>query len=139
MDFSLWNQYHAHSGTVPGTPEDVYKALLTYYHSSPPGSFMLLERNPPHSFRFQRGSALVSAFGMGSECRCRHIVAVECTPVGEAQTRIDWTINLKLFGLRAGKNAIIEECKRFLDSFASTGGDDHAGRIRSTNHSVPAQ
>jgi hypothetical protein len=35
--------------------------------------------------------------------------------VSEETTRISWNIDIKLFGLQIGKNAIIEECRKICN------------------------
>jgi hypothetical protein len=77
-------------------------------------SFILTRDDQPNSFAFTRGSAFMSAFGFGSELWFKHHIDVKIKQKSEKETLVTWRINMKLFGLQGGENAIIEECKQLL-------------------------
>ena len=110
MRISGWNQNSKHAEIVRQPPERAYVALLEHYNRSSK-SFILDKDNFPNGFRFHRGSALFSVLGFGSEMWCKHYVDVDIEDVEEGKARILWNITLKVFGLQAGQNSIIEECK----------------------------
>jgi len=56
--------------------------------------------------------------GFGSELWCKHYVDVDIQEIEEGKTQIIWKINLKLFGLQSGNNAIIGECKEVVKQIA---------------------
>ncbi|MEA4949102.1 MAG: hypothetical protein VB068_05555 [Petrimonas sp.] len=111
MKMSFWNQYWVHKERVNQSPEQVYKRLLKYYRQSSK-TFILGKENYPSGFSFQRGRVLLSIFAFGSERWLKHYVDIYITEIKPNETDIRWSIELKLCGLQAGKNAIIEECKR---------------------------
>ena len=114
MKFSAWNQYWEHNEVVNLSPEQAYETLLKYYKQSS-NSFILDKEIVAKSFNFQRGNILVSALGFGSELWAKHYVAVNIQEIEENKSQIVWKINLKIFGLQVGKNAIIEECKEVVN------------------------
>lgn len=113
MGLSFWNQYAKHREIVSLSPEGAYEALLEHYKQSSE-SFTLDKENFPRGFSFHRGKALVSALGCGNELGCKHYVDVDIEELDKDRTQILWNINLKLFGLQAGQNAIVEECKEVV-------------------------
>jgi len=117
MKISGWNQFWEHKETVSISPEQTYERLLNHYKQSSK-SFVLDKENCSNGFRFHRGNALVSAFGLGSELWAKHYVDVDIQELEKGKTQIVWNINLKLLGLQAGKNAIIEECKEVVKQIA---------------------
>ncbi|MCK5871824.1 MAG: hypothetical protein KAG26_03275 [Methylococcales bacterium] len=117
MKLSGWNQYWEHKENISLSPEVVYRKLCTYYKQSSK-SFSLKSENSPSTFSFQRGNALFSVLGIGSELWCKHFIDISVIEIEEGVTQVEWKINLKLFGLQSGKNAIIEECKNVIKSIA---------------------
>ena len=111
LRLSGWNQHWKHDEVVALTPEETYERLLRHYRQSS-GSSVLDSENRPKAFSFHRGNVLVSALGLGSELWCKHHVKVQLQRVEQDKTQVLWNIHLRLFGLQAGNNAIIEECKR---------------------------
>jgi hypothetical protein len=111
MRLSGWNQHWKHDEVVNLSPEQTYERLLRHYKQSS-GSFVLDSENPPLAFSFRRGNVLVSALGLGSELWFRHHIEVNLQKLEGDKTQVLWDIDLKVFGLQAGSNAIIEECKR---------------------------
>ncbi|CAB5159584.1 hypothetical protein D3OALGA1CA_4959 [Olavius algarvensis associated proteobacterium Delta 3] len=110
MKASSWNQFWEHKEVVSLSPDQTYEMLLGYYKKSSK-SFRLITEYFPSGFRFQRGSYLFSVFGIGIELWCKHFVDVAIQEIDKGKTQIIWNINMKLFGLQAGANAIVEECK----------------------------
>ncbi|MDP6545642.1 MAG: hypothetical protein QGH60_16790 [Phycisphaerae bacterium] len=117
MGISLWNQYAEHKEIVSLSPEGAHEALLKHYKQSSK-SFTLDKENFPRGFSFHRGNVLVSALGLGSELWCKHYVDVDIEELDKEKTQILWNINMKLFGLQAGQNAIVEECKEVVKQIA---------------------
>jgi len=117
MKLSLWNQHWEHEEVIGISPKDAYDGLVQYYRQSSK-SFTLDKEAPPGQFSFQRGNVVVSALGLGSELWCKHHVDVDIRDAEDGKAHISWTINMKLFGLQAGKNAIVEECKRIVKQIA---------------------
>ena len=116
MRWSWWNQDWNHQATVDLSPAEAHDRLLAYYKKSS-SSFALNDNSPPASFSFHRGNTLVSALGLGSELWAKHFVDVEIERVTDRESKITWHINLKLFGLQAGSNAIIDECEKIVEGF----------------------
>lgn len=117
MKFSFWNQHWKHKEIINISPDQAYKGLLEHYMQSSK-SFTLDKENFSQGFSFNRGNVLVSALCIGSELWCKHYVDIEIQKIEEGKTQIDWKINLKVCGLQAGKNAIIEECKKVVKKIA---------------------
>ena len=117
MRLSWWNQHCDHQASVGLSPGEAHERLLAYYKKSS-RTFALDDNNPPASFSFHRGHTLVSVLGLGSELSAKHFVDVEIERVTDSESKITWHINLKLFGLQAGRNAIIDECERILEGIA---------------------
>jgi len=113
MKISLWNQHLTHKEVLSLSKEETYKELLKYYKQSTK-DLKLDYEDPPNKLKFHRGSSIISAFGVGSELWCKHYIEIEIIEIENNQTQIYWDINMKLFGAQAGKNAIIEECKRIV-------------------------
>jgi len=113
MKLSFWNQHYEYSGEIASSQEEAYKKLFDFYQKSSK-SFVLSNENHYSSFRFRRGNILMSMIGVGSELWFRHEIEVAFIQKEEKVTKIEWKINLKVFGAQVGSNAIIEECKRIL-------------------------
>jgi hypothetical protein len=113
MRFSIWNQHWEHKEIVNLSPGQVYKGLLEHYMQSSK-SLTLDSENFSQGFSFNRGNVILSVLAFGSELWCKHYVDIEIKEIEEGKTQIYWKINLKLCGLQAGKNAIIEECKKVV-------------------------
>lgn len=117
MKISAWNQYWEHKEIVSLSPEQAYEGLIKHYNKSSK-SFITIKENFSRGFSFHRGNAIVSVLGLGSELWCKHFVDVDIQEIEEGKTQIIWNINLKIFGLQVGKNAIIEECKEIVKKIA---------------------
>ncbi|MCB7129769.1 MAG: hypothetical protein J3T61_09560 [Candidatus Brocadiales bacterium] len=117
MRWSWWNQDWNHQATVGLSLAEAHDKLLAYYKKSSP-SFTLEDNNPPSSFSFQRGYLLVSMLGLGSELWLKHFVDVEIERAADGESKITWHINLKVFGLQVGSNAIIDECEKIVEGLA---------------------
>jgi UDP-N-acetylmuramyl pentapeptide synthase len=111
MKFSWWTQYWRHSGTFSSSRKEVLERLLKYYQSSSK-SFRLISRDE-NSLRFARGHKWVSIIGLGSEKWAYHVIDVKATDL-DNQVRVEWDIDLKVFGFQFASNAIVEECKMLL-------------------------
>ena len=117
MKISFWNQHFEHKETIFLPRERIFAEVVEHYKLSSKG-FNLEKENYPKSFIFNRGSILMSAFGLGSELWFKHHVIVSFEEIKDKETQITWKINLKVFGLQAGSNAIIKECKKIAKNFA---------------------
>ena len=117
MKISGWRQHWGHKEIVSLSPEQTYKVLLKHYRQSSK-SFTLEKEDFPSGFSFHRGNVLFSALGLGSELWCKHNVDIEIDKTAEGQTQILWNIDLKLFGLQVGQNAITKECKEVVRQIA---------------------
>jgi len=117
MKFSIWNQHWGHKEIINLSSEQAYNGLLEHYRQSSK-SFTLDSEDFPRGFSFNRGNILLSVLCIGSELWCKHVVDIDIQEIEKSKTQIDWKINLKLCGLQAGKNAIIEECKKVVKKIA---------------------
>jgi len=111
MKLSFWNQKWTHEEVIELSSVKAYSGLLEYYKQSSK-SFYLKDENEHTEFSFHRGNSLFSIIAIGSELLLKHYVKVKIEPIDNACSKISWDIDMKLFGLQAGKNAIIEECKK---------------------------
>lgn len=117
MKVSAWNQYCNHIEIINLSPEKVYELLMNHYEKSS-NSFKVFNERFPERFSFCRGNTLFSIFSIGSELWCKHLVEVDIKEVDDGKSQVCWKINLKLFGLQAGSNAIIKECQNVLKQYA---------------------
>jgi len=113
MRFSLWTQEWKHSEEIAGNKEKIMANLMNYYKNS--SKSVRLLNNDENKFTFSRGCKIVSALALGSEKWCFHTVEVSINDI-DGSVQVNWNIDLKLFGLQAGKNAILEECKELVKS-----------------------
>ena len=111
MYWSWWNKRLFHEETVKLKASTVYEKLLEYYKQAVSNG-SLTENIDKMEITYNRGSVIYSACGIGTELWARHYVKVSVHEDSNEITKIFWDINMKLFGLHVGKNAIIEECKK---------------------------
>ncbi|MFC1679221.1 hypothetical protein ACFL2T_03310 [Elusimicrobiota bacterium] len=119
MKLSFWTQLWTHTEVVRGDKKKILENLHSYYLKSA-RTFSLIHRGED-GLKFSRGSKLVSAFGLGDETWAYHTVDMKLSEQGD-EIKIDWHVDLKLFGAQAGENAIIAECKRLAKSPMIIGG-----------------
>ena len=117
MRASWWSQRLDYHGTFALPAAEAHDRLLRYYESSS-GSFKLDECDPPDSFSFQRGSTLFSVLGLGSELSAKHVVTLEFERVSDSACNVIWHIDVKLFGVQVGRNAIVAECETLAKELA---------------------
>ena len=91
MKISGWDQYWEHKEMISLLPEQTHEGLLKCYRKSSK-SFTLDKEDFPRGFSFHRGSALVSAFGLGSELWCKHYVDIDIQEIAKGKTQIVWNI-----------------------------------------------
>jgi carbon monoxide dehydrogenase subunit G len=60
----------------------------------------------------------MSLLGLGSERWFRHHVEVLVQDSSNGNAEVSWSIDLKIFGLQAGTNAIIKECQQIARQIA---------------------
>ena len=111
MKFSFWYQKWNHRDTVKGDASEIMEDFIEYYQTSSI-TFKLINKNN-NSFKFSRGRKWVSAFGLGSEKWCYHIIEIDLKE-NDGLTEINWDIDLKLFGVQAANNALIKECEELI-------------------------
>jgi hypothetical protein len=111
VKFSFWSQQWNYKDTVKGVASEIIDELMEYYRTSS-STFKLINKNN-NSFKFSRGRKLVSAFGLGSEKWCYHIIKIDLKE-NDGLTEINWDIDLKLFGVQAANNSLIKECDELI-------------------------
>ena len=111
MIWSWWNKNLTHEATVNQNASVVFNKLLEYYKNVITNG-SLVDDPDEMKINYNRGSAFFSACGLGTELWTKHYVNITLKEVSDGITSISWDINMKLFGLQAGKNAITEECKK---------------------------
>jgi hypothetical protein len=117
MRVSWWSQKWTHDEIIAASPEDAYSQLLQYYKRSA-RSFVLESEVPGECFSFWRGNKLMSLLGLGSERWFKHHIEVSVQGSNSGESEVSWNIDLKIFGLQAGTNAIIEECQQIARQVA---------------------
>ncbi len=114
MFWSWWNTNLKHEEPVNKNTDIVFNKLCEYYKNKITNGSL---RSDPDEMRikYHRGNAIFSACGIGTELWAKHFVNISLEKVSDVTTNISWDIDIKLFGLQIGKNAIIEECKEICN------------------------
>jgi hypothetical protein len=107
MQFSLWNQYFSHVHQSELGALEAMSKVRAYYE----GKGAKLVKADESSFCVEKGSLVMSILGMGPETWLKHFVVVSSSYLSDGKTEITFNINLKLFGLTAGKNFLLSETK----------------------------
>ena len=114
MFWSWWNKNLTHEASVNQNARIVFTKLLEHYKKVVTNG-SLMDNIDEMKISYHRGSAIFSACGLGTELWTKHYVKITLKEVSNGMAIISWDINMKLFGLQAGKNAIIEECKKITN------------------------
>jgi len=114
MKFSWWMHKYEYEAAIEKDANSALRQLTEYYQAS---SRAARVKTTSDGLEVERGSLLFSIFGIGPETWCRHVLRVSLQSDGTHRTLLRWKIEMKFCGVTAGKNYLIDECKRVISKF----------------------
>ena len=115
MKFSWWIHKYEYEGAVETDADTALRQLTEYYQTSSRAARVATTSD---GLEVERGSLFFSISGVCPETWCRHVLRVRLQRDGAHRTLLRWNIEMKLCGATAGKNYLIDECKRVISQFA---------------------